>query len=164
MLSETARQRVGDYLTRAVLSEPDPLETAIFFMSLAPEDLRPQIVARWRRYLKRRATADDPVFGPWNGLMKLSEANFPAEASTVLAYWSTRPVGTSPGRVNPLVTAALASASLKTRADVPRVYGELIHRSYEESKKRESKQPAAHCQDRGRTGDPADSRHHNEPR
>jgi len=44
-LSETARQRVGDYLTRAALSEPDPLETAIFFMSLAPEDLRPQIVA-----------------------------------------------------------------------------------------------------------------------
>ena len=141
-LSETARQRVGDYLTRAALSEPDPLETAIFFMSLAPEDLRPQIVARWRRYLKRRATDLDPVFGPWNGLMKLSESDFPAEASTVLAYWSTRPVGTSPGRVNPLVTAALASASLKTRADVPRVYGELIRRIYEESKKQESKEPA----------------------
>jgi hypothetical protein len=51
-LSETARQRVGDYLARAALTEPDPLETAIFFISLAPEDLRPQIVARWRRYLR----------------------------------------------------------------------------------------------------------------
>ena len=41
---------VGDYLVRAATTEPDPLETAIFFLSLAPEDLRPQIVARWRRY------------------------------------------------------------------------------------------------------------------
>jgi mono/diheme cytochrome c family protein len=134
-LSETARQRVGDYLARAALTEPDPLETAIFFMSLAPEDLRPQILARWRRYLKQRATPDDPVFGPWHDLMRLSDADFTAEASAVLAHWSTRPAGTTPGRVNPLVTAALAHASLKTRADVPRVYGELIHRIYEESKK-----------------------------
>ena len=109
-------------------------------MSLAPEDLRPQMVARWRRYLKQRATNDDPVFGPWHDLMKLTDADFPAEASAVLAHWSTRPVGTMPGQVNPLVTAALNNAALKTRADVPRVYGELIHRIYEESKK--SGQPA----------------------
>lgn len=67
--------------------------------------------------------------------MKLADADFTAEASAVLAHWSTRPAGTTPGRVNPLVTAALAHASLKTRADMPRVYGELIHRIYEESKK-----------------------------
>ena len=65
VLSETASQRVGDYLARGRdLSEPDPLETAIFFMSLAPEDLRPQMVARWRRYLKQRATRDDPGLRP----------------------------------------------------------------------------------------------------
>jgi len=109
-------------------------------MSLAPHDLRPQIVARWRRYLKQRATKDDPIFGSWHDLMKLSDADFTAEASAVLAQWSTRPAGTTPGRVNPLVTAVLANASLKTRADVPRVYGELIHRIYEESK--QPKQPA----------------------
>ena len=39
---------------RAATTPPDPLETAIFFLSLAPEDLRPQIVARWRRYLEQR--------------------------------------------------------------------------------------------------------------
>ena len=50
---------------------PDPLETAIFFLSLAPDDLRPQIVARWRRYLKQRAQPNDPVFGPWHDLMAL---------------------------------------------------------------------------------------------
>ncbi len=62
----------------------------------------------------------------------------------MLAHWSTIPPGTASGRVNPLVTAALASTSLKIRADVPRVYGELIRRVYEESKK--SKQPARAAQ------------------
>src|SRR5262249_5580422 len=65
LLQETARKRVGDYLVRAVTTEPDPLETAVFFMSLAPDDLRPPITARWRQFLAKRATPDDPVFGPW---------------------------------------------------------------------------------------------------
>ena len=133
-LSEAACQRVGDYLTRAALSDPDPLETAIFFLSLAPEDLRPQIVARWRRWLSQHATPTDPVFGPWHDLMKLPDTDFPAEASTVLGQWSTRPAGTEPGQVNPLAIAALNHASLKTKADVPRVYGSLIRRVYDESK------------------------------
>jgi hypothetical protein len=134
-LQEAARQRVSDYLARAALSEPDPLETAIFFLSLSPEDLRPQIVARWRRFLKQRATTDDPVFGPWHDLMQLSEAEFTAKISTVLARWASRLRGTTVGRLNPLVAAALSGASIKTRADVPRVYGELIRRVYDESKK-----------------------------
>ena len=135
MLSEQARLRVGDYLARAALAEPDPLETAIFFLSLAPDDLRPQLVARWRRFLRRRVAPEDPVFGPWHDLMKLADADFPAQASTVLAHRSTRPAGTSAGQVNPLVLAALQEAGLKSRADVPRAYGALIRRVYEESKR-----------------------------
>ena len=135
LLLETARQRAGDYLMRAALTEPDPLETAIFFFSLAPEDLRPHVVARWRRFLKQRATASDPVFGPWHDLMKLPEPDFAAEASAVIAQWSARPAGTTPGTLNPLVAAMLHHASIKTRADVPRAYGELIRRVYDESKK-----------------------------
>ena len=38
--------------------------------------------------------------------------------------------GTTPGSVNPLVLAALQGASLKSRSDVVRVYGELIRRGY----------------------------------
>lgn len=134
MLSEQARIRVGDYLARAALSEPDPLETAIFFLSLAPEDLRPQIVARWRRFLYERVTPDDPVFGPWHDLMKLPEAGFSAKASALLARWSSRSLGTSRGQINPLVLAGLREVTFKSRADVPRAYGALIRRVYEESK------------------------------
>jgi hypothetical protein len=73
--------------------------------------------------------------------MSIDDADFPAEASTVLAHWSTRPEGTSPGKVNPLVIAALRQDSLKSRSYVPRVYGALIRRTYEESKK--TKTPTA---------------------
>ena len=54
LLSEAARQRTGDYLVHVATRPPDPLETAIYFLSLAPQDLRPPIITRWRRYLQRQ--------------------------------------------------------------------------------------------------------------
>ena len=134
LLSESARQRTPDYLVRAATTPPDPLETAIFFVSLAPEDLRPQIVARWRRYLKQRARPDDPVFGPWHDLMALPEAGFAAQASTVAVRWQTEARGTRPGQLNPLIAEHLRHASLRSKADVARAYGELIRRVDEEAR------------------------------
>src|SRR5262249_49782837 len=75
LLLDTARRRAGDYLVHIATTKPDPLETAIFFVSLQPEDLRPQMVARWRAYVDHRARPDDPVFGPWHDLMQLPEAD-----------------------------------------------------------------------------------------
>ncbi len=54
LLSHAARRRVGDYLVHVATTKPDPMETAIYFLSLAPEDLRLPIVARWRNYLAKR--------------------------------------------------------------------------------------------------------------
>ncbi len=144
LLSETARQRVGDYLVHVVTTPPDPLETAIFFLSLAPEDLRPPVVARWRRFLTaQRGSPDDPVFGPWHDLMKLEDTSaandatsspFAPQAAVVLEHWKMQPVGTDAGQLNPLVREALMKAPLANRADVARVYGDLLKRIYEESK------------------------------
>ncbi len=69
LLTRTARERTEDYLVHVATTQPDPLETAIFFLSLAPEDLRPPIVARWRRLIRTRAVPDDPVFGLWHDLL-----------------------------------------------------------------------------------------------
>src|SRR5262249_33675417 len=110
--SEAARQRVGDYLVRAGTEPADPLETAIFFLSLAPDDLRPQIVHRWRRFLERRAQPDDPVFGPWHDLMRLAAENFASQAKAVLESWKGRPAGIAQGQVNPLVRDALLNPKL----------------------------------------------------
>ncbi len=131
LLRETARKRTPDYLVRASTMAPDPLETAVFFLSLAPEDLRPQIVARWRRYLAQRLKADDPVFGPWHDLAALPDPDFAAGASVVLARWAGKRPGTSAGTLNPLVAAALAASSIHTRADVARLYGDLLVKAAE---------------------------------
>jgi hypothetical protein len=138
VLTETARTRVTDYLLR-VLEKPDPIEDAVFFFSLAPEDLRPQIVARWRRYVAKHAQPGDPVFGPWHDLISLQAERFSAEAKTVLAHWRDLP----PAHVNPLLRETLEKATLTCPADVARTYGETIKRVYLESKKTGAKpQPA----------------------
>jgi hypothetical protein len=135
LLSEAARQRTPDYLVRAATTPPDPLETAVFYLSLAPEDLRPQIVARWRVFLRDRSRADDPVFGPWHDLMALNDAEFATKAQAMVEHWTGRPAGTRPGQLNPMVAEALANATLKCRADVARLYGELIRRIDDEARK-----------------------------
>ncbi len=135
LLSEAVRKRVGDYLLRVATTAPDPLETAIFFLSLAPEDLRPQIVARWRRYLSSPNRADDPVFGPWYELMNLPEMEVAKRAPAVLQEWKSRPLGTARGQVNPLLAGALTTAKLRNKGDVARAYGKLLAQVYEQSKK-----------------------------
>jgi hypothetical protein len=143
LLSETARQRAGDYLVKVATSKPDPLETAVFFLSLAPEDLRPQITARWRRYLERRAQPIDPVFGPWHDLMSLADADFTSGAKAVIARWQTRPAGTKPGQLNPLVRVVLGRAVVANRAEVAQLYGGLLRRVYEVSKQTSVKRETA---------------------
>jgi mono/diheme cytochrome c family protein len=132
--SEAARKRAPEYLVHAATTEPDPMETAIFFLSLAPEDLRPQIVARWRRLLERRAVPDDPVFGPWPELMKAASAGGADACSAVVDAWRTRPAGTGTGQLNPLVQQALVGAQLSDAASVARVYAGLLAHVYEVSR------------------------------
>lgn len=135
-LTETARQRVGDYLVHVATTRPDPLETAIYFLSLAPEELRPPIVARWRRFLAQPNLADDAVFGPWHELLPANAEAGALDEQRVAAArrrWTALPSGTQSGQLNPLVHEALGQAALTSRADVARAYGGMIKRVYEES-------------------------------
>lgn len=124
--SETARQRAGDYLKHVVTTKPDALETAVFFLSLDPTSLRPQLVARWRRYLERRAVPADPVFGPWHAWLQWSEADFAAKARALVVSWK--------GPLHPLVREALLAANLTNRADAAQVYGTLFQRVLTEAR------------------------------
>ncbi len=155
LLSEMARKRTTDYLVHVATSKPDPLETAIFFLSLAPEELRPPITARWRKLIDRRATPDDPVFGLWHDLMAIAEPDkttveanglasgtFGAAASKVLSERKSRPLGTNRGQTNPRLLEALIQSPPKSRADVAKVYGQAIEKAWADSKPAEGK-PAA---------------------
>ncbi|MDG3008221.1 PSD1 and planctomycete cytochrome C domain-containing protein [Paludisphaera mucosa] len=134
MLSEEAARRSGDYLIQAATTPPDPLETAVFFMSLDREQLRPPLVARWRRLLKRRADPADPVFGPLSQLMKLDDEAVADRSAAILASWAERPAGTGLDALNPLVSSALKAGLLRCRSDVARAYADLFRRTYEESR------------------------------
>jgi mono/diheme cytochrome c family protein len=137
LLSETARLRATDYLVRVATTKPDPMETAIFFLSLAPEDLRPPIIARWRTFILKRATPDDPVFGPWHDLFALPNEGFGKGVPAVLARWKDRP------KLNPLVRDALLAARIETREDVARTYGVLMSKVYDEAKRTKDPPDAA---------------------
>ena len=137
MLLETARQRVGDYLVRIATQQPDPLESAIYYLSLSPDDLRPQIVHRWRKYVEKRGTSDDPVFGPWSELMRVEAADesaFAAQAAAIVAKWRDVPDGLQPGQLNPAVKEMLGKATLTNKEQVARTYGDLLKQTYESSK------------------------------
>ena len=107
----TARERTPDYLAHIVTTPPDVSETAIFFLSLIPNQLRPQITHRWRQTIAARAFPDDPIFGPWADLMKDQQLR-PEE-------WKSR--GADMRFVDALVAARPA-----TPADVARVYGNVL--------------------------------------
>ena len=134
LLIETARQRAGDYLVHIATKPPDPLENVFYFYSLEPQELRPTTVANWRKLIERRATPDDPVFGPWKELMDLPPAEMTSRSAEVMNRWKSVRPGIGAGEVNPLVRDALMNASLTDRASVARAYGDLLKRIYDASK------------------------------
>ena len=139
LLTKTAHERTPDYLVRVATTETDPLETAIFFFSLAPEDLRPQIVGRWRQLVRQRSTPHDPVFGPWHDLLLIPNSTagtagqptavtFSAAATAITERWRSVPAGVDEGQLNPLVMQALSVTPLQSPADVAKAYGALLRR------------------------------------
>ena len=121
----TARERTPRYLIRVATTDPDISETAVFFLSLLPQQLRPQIVNRWRKLIEKRVTANDPIFGPWHDLMN----DFTLHAKA----W--RKLG-----VDERVIAALVRSKPKTPEDVARTYGELFVREYKRTTKTDAGQ------------------------
>jgi hypothetical protein len=155
-LTENLRQRIGDYLVRAVTTKPDLTETTQFGLSLTPEDFRPTLMLRTRRFVEQRAKPEDPIFGPWAALMALPGDSFPLVAADVrrlilpeAAEQGSKGAGVqnaapitpapshlrSPASPNPLVLDALAQTTLTNKASIARTYGDLFRQVYEESKK-----------------------------
>lgn len=106
-----ARERTVDYLVHVATTEPDVSETTIFFLSLIPDQLRPQVTKRWRQLIARRAFSDDPVFGPWSDL-KRDPTLKPDE-------WKAR-------GVDQRIIDGLVAAKPTNMADVARTYGTII--------------------------------------
>ena len=107
-----ARERTADYLVTVATTEPDFAETAIFFLSLIPDQLHPRTIHRWRELIARRAHAHDPLFAPWHDLME-----DPSDLN--VERWQSR-------GVDPRIIAAILSAKPKTPKGIAEVYGKVI--------------------------------------
>ena len=110
-----ARERTPDYLVQVATTEPDVAETTIFFLSLIPDQLRPQITKRWRQLIARRAFPDDPVFGPWHDLMR--------EPVLKPEEWKAR-------GVDQRLIDGLVAAKPTTRAEIAKAYGTIIREAW----------------------------------
>ena len=108
---ETARDRTPDYLVKVATTEADISETAIFFLSLLPEQLRPQMTWRWRKLIARRAFSDDPIFGPWHDLME--------QPVLKPEVWQKR-------KIDQRMIDGLVAANPKTPEEIARAYGQII--------------------------------------
>ncbi len=132
-LTEVFRQRIGDYLVRAATTQPDFTETTQFFLSLTPDDFRPSMMMRTRRFLDQRVRVEDRVFGPWAVLFALPEPVWEAGDRARRVDASLRGTGVAP-HWNPMILDALKAASLTNRASVARTYGAVFRRVYAASK------------------------------
>lgn len=110
-----ARERTPDYLVRVATTEPDVSETSIFFLSLTPDQLRPQITKRWRELIARRAFPDDPVFGPWHDLMR----------DPVLKPDEWKVHG-----VDQRIIEGLVAAKPSSRSDIAKAYGTILREAW----------------------------------
>ena len=110
-----SRYRTTRHLVKAATTEPDNLETTIFFLSLIKGQLRPQITYAWREYLADRAISGNRIFGPWADMM--SEPIVQAEK------WRRE-------NVEPRVIAALEKEQPTTPERIASVYGELLTRAW----------------------------------
>jgi hypothetical protein len=135
-LSENFKQRFGDYLYRAATTEPDITETAQFGLSLTPDDFRPTLMLRTRRWLQRRLNPEDRVFGPWAQLATLPDQDFQNNAAQKL----NQALHPSPNPdahatvFNQFVLSALAQATLTNKTAVAGLYAKLFRDTYEDSK------------------------------
>lgn len=128
----TARAKVADYLVRVATSDlKEDLLNRLSFLSLKPEDIRRRLLQRWQEYMKDRAKPDHPTLGLWAELVKLPDDGFAEKAAAIVEQWKTRPAGISSMQAHPKVLASFVAAPPQSRADVAKLYGELLTAAWE---------------------------------
>jgi len=120
-LMATARSRTARYLLKVATTKPDINETAIFFLSLLPKQIRPQILHRWRNHVAAHAKSDDILFGPWHDLVTRRPTNTlrVPDSTKFVAGWKQMGVD---GRL----LEAIAQSPPRTVADVAEIYAGVL--------------------------------------
>lgn len=119
-LTDTLRRRVGDYLFRAATTPPDLSETTQFALSLTPDDFRPSLMLRTRRFLEARSRPEDRVFGLWAELREVPDEGFAPAVEACLAKAEAR------GGVNRRVLDKLQQTKPTARTALAQAYADVF--------------------------------------
>lgn len=126
---EQLRSNVAAYLLLIVdgkANNPDSPEKSQFKF-----EPRQPVVDRWRRFLSTRKGPDDRVFGPWNRLVNLPDAEFVAAVETWVADLQAN--SAMRDKFHPDVVTAFVEKPLKTKHDLAVLYGDLFATVYAEA-------------------------------
>ncbi len=126
--ADRARGRISDYLTAQLELEKYPEQT--FYIILSPDDIVPEFVRTWQRYLAGKAEKNDAVFRAWRMFADLEADSFSSQAANVVDKLQALP----PAVQNRLVTQAFRTPPTSIR-DVADRYGALFKKVDEQWRK-----------------------------
>ena len=138
-ISAGLRERVREYLVE-VVRRPSEAPAEDPMLSLGPDELKPEAIERWRKFLDSRRARRHPVFAVWQPLAKLPTEGFGTAAAELIARWPTsdatpannetadadKPSERQPQPVDTQVKAVLAAAPLNSMLDVAERLGRLL--------------------------------------
>ena len=116
------RNDVAKYLDRVLLGRQ------AFLVPLPAEkgEVRQTMVERWIGFIESAGRQNDPVFLPWETLMRIPPAEFAAQASQTL-----QAMAVATNASNPLILAALRQGPLQSPTNVATAYGAVFLRVHQ---------------------------------
>ncbi|MEP0843562.1 MAG: DUF1553 domain-containing protein [Phycisphaerae bacterium] len=134
-LIDELRAEAGRYLVEAL--KPARPAQKEFMLVFAKGEIRPDVVDRWREFLKKAPAERPRVFGPWAALSKLAPADFEAGAARLVSELNREVLEQGrTDKVNVLLLATLHERPLQSMADVAGAYGDVlagVHRKWKEA-------------------------------
>lgn len=134
------RMQVGMYLSELAKGTPEQ-DISTSFLSYRTDDLRPLVLNRWRDYLARLPD-EDPVFGLWRRLSRLSGENFAAQAAEIVkSLVAENGPAVDPAEMrrleavapkwNPRVLEAFAARPPESLVAAAEIYGEVFGEAHQ---------------------------------
>jgi cytochrome c553 len=130
-IEEHGRTQVVQYWAYVAVDSKPELLAKLSFVTIKTDDLRKNLVDRWRNFLRDRAKPEHPILGLWAELNKLPPEKYAAEAPGIVKAWQQRTPGMSPGQINPELLASLKDFQPSQIGDVAKLYGDLLLKSWE---------------------------------
>lgn len=127
-LVSEAREKCGEYLAALVSLDPKDLLRR-GGISLGKGDLKPRLLERWSNYFKTHAKAEHALLGFWHEITALKDIDpkpFAERAAPLIDGWLAREEGTAAGQINPLLKQRLAEQRPASKADMAKLYGDLL--------------------------------------